>query len=104
MIERIITNIIKSNYIPKYNKYRVEVGIDDEPKKILWLSIKQLELLEYHFESTPKGHSTKNVQVIGVWRENGFYAFSKIYKIKEEKPKFQLPKQYNLDNLNDEEK
>lgn len=98
MTDRVITNIISSRYVPKIGRHIVELGIQDEEKEKAWLTERQLVNLELCFERTPKGYSSKKVRVIGYWNEKGYYAYSKV----ETGPEFNMPPQYNLDDLKEE--
>ena len=100
MTERVITNIISPvNMFPKIGKGTLlSWGIQDEEKEKAWLTERQLVNLELCFERTPKGYSSKKVRVIGHWNEKGYYAYSKV----ETGPEFNMPPQYNLDDLKEE--
>jgi preprotein translocase subunit SecA len=100
LMEKLITNIIKKQYIKKINRYIIELGIKDEAKRIIWLTEKQMINLKNCFNETKNGYSDKNISIIGIWNDKGYFSYSKIEHHKQEKL-FTLPKQYNLDDLID---
>ncbi|WP_142415386.1 hypothetical protein [Hathewaya massiliensis] len=97
MLKR-FTNIISKQHVTKLNKYVVEIGMDGEPKERLWLTEKQMINLNSCFEETPKGYSNGDISVIGVFNDNGYYAYAKV--VKHKKPKyFNVPKEHDLSDL-----
>lgn len=101
-MEKRIFDIISHRYIRKYDKYRVELAFTDEPKKTVWLTHRQFANLIYCFDMTRKGYSDKHVSVIGVWNENGYYAYTKVLKHPQYK-QFKQPREYDLSDLEEEE-
>lgn len=101
MEEKIITNIISTKYITKINKYLVEIGILNEPKMKVWLTNKQLINLKSNFYKTKNSYSNKHEIVTAVFNEQGYYAYSKFYKIKQ-KRLFNIPKEMDLSDLMDD--
>jgi hypothetical protein len=99
-MELTITNIINTKWCGNYNKYRVEIGVKDELKRICWLSEKQYDNLYNCFEQTPKGYSNGDMSVIGVFNEKGYLMYSRLDK--HQKPRlFKEPPQINLEDLID---
>lgn len=97
-MEKRIFNIISRRYVPKVNKYVVELGFHREAKQTVWLTERQLEVLLYCFEQTKKGYFDKNKSVIGVWNEKGYFAYAKV--IEHIQPKqFKEPRQHDLSDL-----
>lgn len=100
-MKKILSNIISSNYITKFDRYVVELGIKGEPKKTAWLTEKQMINLQNCFNKTPKGYSTGNISIVGVFNEKGYYSYSKVVEHEKERY-FTIPKQYDLNDLLDE--
>lgn len=98
LIEKRLTNIISEKYIAKLHKYVVELGIDGESKQTIWLTEEQMINLHRCFYETPKGFSNKDVSVMGIWNECGYYVYSRVWH--HEQPKlFREPRQLDLADL-----
>lgn len=100
MLKR-FTNIISKQHVTKLNKYVVEIGMDGEPKERLWLTQKQMFNLASCFEETSNGYSNKDISVVGVFNDNGYYAYAKVVRHKREKM-FKVPKEHDLSDLLDD--
>lgn len=57
----------------RYDKWRVELEIAGEPKRVCWLSPAQYDYLTSAFEHTKNGYSDKTCTVYGYFDEKGYY-------------------------------
>ena len=72
MIEHAIHTVAAAAWT-RFNKWRVEMEIIGETKRVFWLSAAQYDFLTSAFEHTPKGYSNNHVVVIGEFDEQGHY-------------------------------
>lgn len=57
----------------RYGKWRVELEIVGEPKRIAWLSAAQYDFLSSAFEHTKNGYSDSRCTVVGQFSDDGRY-------------------------------
>ena len=96
MFERDISCILSYKWVKKVGKYVVKLGFHGSKAEEVWMTEKQLSQIEALFVLTPHQFSTARRQVIGIWNDKGYYAYSRL-----EKKSFILPEEHNLDDLKD---
>lgn len=57
----------------RYDKWRVELEIVGEPKRVCWLTATQYDYLQSAFEHTKNGYSDSRCTVIGEFTDDGHY-------------------------------
>jgi hypothetical protein len=74
VMEKTIHTIAAATWT-RFNKWRVELEIAGESKRVCWLSAAQYDFLSSAFEHTKNGYSDKHVAVIGEFSddEKGYY-------------------------------
>lgn len=94
-----IIHKVKNHTFTRYGKYRVELELYGQKAKVCWLSIKQMQQLEWLFSMTPNGYSCKRICIVGVFNEDGYYRYAKYCKSKNV---FHEPYQFDLEGLRDD--
>jgi hypothetical protein len=74
MAEKTLHTIAAATWT-RYNKWRVEMEIVGEPKRVCWLSPAQYDFLVSAFEHTKNGYSDARTTVIGEFSDDdkGYY-------------------------------
>lgn len=94
--EEAIVTIRQYRYVPKVGKYIAKLAFADDPDEEYWMTEKQMDHLLDAFDATPKGYSTKKVQVIGHFYGDR-YGWCRVYRAP-----WQPPTQYDLSDLEDD--
>lgn len=97
MFERPIACVLDCRWIPKVRKYLVKLGFTGERAEEVWMTDRQVSLLDRDFSRTPNGHSTQRMTVIGRWDDGGRYMYSRF-----QRTEFVEPEQYNLSDLRED--
>lgn len=72
MAEAIIHTIAAATWT-RYDKWRVEMEIIGQPKRVCWLTATQWDYLESAFSHTKNGYSDSRCTVIGEFSEDDRY-------------------------------
>lgn len=96
-MKRALSNIISADYVSKFNKYVVRLGVCGESSLTVWLTERQMDELEYAFSKTKKGYSDKRTEIFGVWRGK-YYSHTEVcHYVKT----FRFPVERDLSDLED---
>lgn len=96
MTAQTISTVGSVRYVPKNNRYVVQLCFREERSKKCWLTERQLGSLEAAFSQTPRGYSTAKVWVTGLFDERGYYRYCRV-----DRKRFEEPPQYDLTDLED---
>lgn len=71
-MDKIIHTIAAATWT-RYGKWRVEIEIVGEPKRVCWLTAAQYDYLQSAFSHTRSGYSDSRCQVIGEFSDDDRY-------------------------------
>lgn len=99
---KIISHVDSIDYVPKINKYVAGICFENEKKQSVWLTEKQKKNLEYNILRLRNGYSSKYRYVEAIFNDKGYYCYCK-YTEDKKKRYFNMPTQYDLSDLKEED-